>query len=260
MTVELAGIPKLKLKYSDPNITPNKVGIQSAQWEGRATVKVKGEAGKTFRIGFVQILEKNTMMAIYQKTKKLEVLIGGASLPVLDGTKNLGYRPFYDKAPNTKDVVVAQAAPPNSEQSVDTTMWDEPESSYKWFHNNDPTDALTEFIMFLQFSTYVAVRDISNGIGLPILLQPLYQWHVVLDRRYKFDVAPAALGGGVLGADLTNTSWTVENPQRTPFVQKVESMQAPPNAIMTGLVANQVFKDDVQPTGKVTVGESIKSL
>ncbi len=110
MSIELIGTPSLTLKYSDPNLAADEVGVQTAQWDAKAKVKVKDEQGKKWRIGFVQVLHKNTMIAVYKKTKKSEVLKPGKALPILDAPDETNDRPFYDGAPETKHVNMAATA------------------------------------------------------------------------------------------------------------------------------------------------------
>ncbi|MCO8122749.1 hypothetical protein NHH03_13460 [Stieleria sp. TO1_6] len=265
MSFELVGNPTLKLKYSNPNLKKHRVGVQTAEWDGRARVKVKNDHGKKWRIGFVQLLEKNMMMAVYKKTKRSEILLPGKSMPVLDADDNHAYRPFYDD--NTvslemqpKDVQTSIGTP---EKTASIRMWDEPESQYKWWLNDDETNPLEEFVMNLEFSTYIVARDITAGSGIhdPFSLVILKQWSVVLDRRYEFTVVKdAASLPGIPRADLTKTKCVVKNPMRQPFV--VDSTRGFPqnaNTIFQGAVANDVFTDDDTLINKKSVGEFVKA-
>jgi hypothetical protein len=259
------GNPSLVLKYSDPNLRAADLGVQTAQWRGKAGVKVKNENGKTWRIGFAQLLEKNMMQAIYTKHKRSEVLISPATMPVLDADDNPAYRPFYDdntasKAINRpKDVSTTVGQP---EIDVEVGMWDEPESDYDWWFNGDATDPLVEFVMSLQFSTYIVARDITNGGGIndPFVLKILRQWDVVLDRRYEFKVVRDTTQPG-LKADLTKTTCTIKNPARQPFVNAVNTPEFPKNStfIFKGSVANDVFTDEDTGIAERSVGELVKA-
>lgn len=263
MSFEFVGNPTLKLKYSDPNLTANDVGVQTAEWDGKANVTVSNEHGKKWRVGFAQLLERNMMMAIYKKTKRSEILLPGRSMPVLDADANPNYRPFYDDnsvtlAHQPKDV---ETTPVQPQKAIAIQMWDQPESHYAWWLNNDLDNPLEEFVMNLQFSTYIVARDITNGGGIhdPFILKILKQWHVVLDRRYEFKVVKTA-GGGALTADLTKTKCVIRNPMRQPFVT-TSAHQFPKNAetIFQGPVANDVYIDDDQPLKGKAMGEFVKS-
>lgn len=264
MSFEFVGNPTLRLKYSDPNLSPDEVGVQTAEWSGAATVKVKNEHGKKWRIGFAQLLNKNMMMAIYKKTKRSEVLLSGKSMPVLDSDDNHAYRPFYDDntaqlAYQPKDV---QTSPTTPEVSVAIGMWDEPESEYDWWLNNDESNPLQEFVMSLQFTTFILARDITAGSGIhdPFDLRILAQWSVVLDRRYEFNVVKKSTIVGALKADMSKTKCVIRNPMRQPFVTP-QKHEFPKNvvSIFQGPVANDVFTDDDQPLKGKMVGELVKS-
>lgn len=264
MSFEFIGNPTLTLKYSDPNLLADDIGVQSAQWRGNATVRVKNEHGKKWRIGFAQLLEKNMMMAVYTKTKRSEVLIPPASMPVLDADDNPDWRPFYDDDGNglanqPKDV---QTTPGHPQVDTAIRMWDEPESHYDWWHNDDATDPLREFIMSLTFSTYIIARDITNGAGIndPFVVRILKQWDVVLDRRYEFQVVKNTSQPG-LKADLLKTKCLIKNPMRQPFVKERHQHEFPknPEFIFKGKVANDVFTDQDDSIKTKTVGEFVKS-
>lgn len=264
MSFSFVGIPSLKLTYTDPNLTAKGIGVQSAKWRGDALVRVQNDHGNLWRSGFVQLLEKNMMMAVYTKTKRSEVLIPPATIPVLDSDDNHNYRPFYDDdtaqpAMQPKDVQTSTGTP-----SVEAAirLWDEPESDYEWWSKNDITDPLTEFVMSLQFSTYIVARNITNGAGIndPFNLVILKQWHVVLDRRYEFQVVRDTTKPG-FKADLAKTKCVIKNPMRQPFVNLSHQMSFPQNAnfIFQGSVANDVFTDVDQPIKAKSVGELVKS-
>jgi len=263
MSFEFIGNPTLTLQYSDPNMADDDVGIQSAQWSGKAAIRVKNEHGKKWRIGFAQLLEKNMMMAVYTKTKRSEVLIPPASLPVLDSDDNANYRPFYDddsvqESMQPKDVQTTLATP---QRDVAIKMWDEPESHYDFWCNNDATDPLTEFVMSLQFSTYIVARDITHGAGIndPFILKILKQWDVVLDRRYEFKIVRDTSKPG-FKADLLKTQCVIKNPMRQPFVKQSLLYEFPksPDFIFKGSVANDVFEDEDQPLNAKMVGSFVK--
>lgn len=264
MSFRFIGNPTLVLKYSTPKLKERSVVVQTAQWEGDAKVEIKNEHGKKWRIGFAQLLEKNMMQAIYTKHKRSEVLTNGNSMPVLDSEGTANFRPFYDD--NTvddvhmrpKDVETSLAQPT---AVVQLKMWDEPESPYPWWFNGDETDPLREFVMNLQFSTYIVARDITGGsldVG-PYVMKILRQWSVILDRRYEFTVVKKT-GGGPLRADLTKTKCVVRNPMRNPAVAN-SSVGFPQNhvAIFQGKVANAVFVDHDAQIAAKSVGEFVKS-
>jgi hypothetical protein len=263
MSFTFQGNPTLRLTYSTPNLREGDLGIQTAKWEGDATVKVKDEHGKKWRVGFAQLLEMNTMQAVYEKHTRSEVLIGNATMPILDSDGTVNYRPFYDdstangdKRPH--DVETSIGVP---EKLARVKMWDEPESDYPWWFNHDETDPLIEFIMNLKFSTYIVARDITGGSSDngPYVMKILKQWSVMLDRRYEFTVVKKT-GGGPLKADLTKSGCKVINPSRQPMVMG-STRGFPKNsaAIMAGSVANDVFADDDKLTGKRHVGSLVKS-
>ena len=254
MSTELVGQPSLFLKYVDPvfEIKPGskKVGIQSAEWNGRARVRVKDEQGKKWQIGFVQVLHKNEMVAVYKKTKYAEVLSAGASLPILDGPDEDDDRPFYDGPPEMKEVQMPANAPAGTESIVETEMYDAPESEYDLFHNGDASDPLEEFVMFLTFSTYVAARNITAGPAAQMNLRLLVQWDVVLDRRYRFDLT-----------DPNKPKTKADNMNyRQPLIIKPVTILRPADSLLRGQVANEVFEDEVKPRAGVHVSEGVKAL
>jgi hypothetical protein len=289
MSITLVGKPELKLTYADPRLKSGQVFIRSAEWEGKATFKVTDEFGKTWRIGWVQVLEKNVITAIYKKTIKDEALIPGKlpnnELPVLDSYDNIPpmERPFYDKVDPQETHLVTMgprprgAAGPSVQQGV-TTMYDQPESSYPWWHNGDRTDPLEEVVMNLQFSTWIAARDVTSAVPAtppaparrhfwqrrrnappPAPVTPqlllLAQWSVVLDRRFTFEVVEDS--DVPLKADLTQTTWDVVNPTRQPVVLRVQNPSQPPAVVWTHPVANEVMVDRIRARGAAHVGTLI---
>ena len=267
MSLEIMGNPSLVLTYSNPNLREADLGVQTASWDGDASVKVKDENGKKWRIGFAQILKKNMMQAVYTKHVRSEVLVNGATMPVLDSDGTTNYRPFYDDNTATdvnarpKDVETSVLHP---ESTVRVKMWDEPESDYDWWFNNDETDPLREFVMNQEFTTYVLARDITggsldNGPYTTDTVKILCQWSVILDRRYEFTVVKKT-GGGPLRADLTKTKCVIINPSRQPTVIR-STHQLPKNyaTIFGGQVANDVFVDHDTTTGAKRLGEFVKS-
>ncbi len=265
MPFSFNGNPSLVLKYATPVLRADEVSVTTAEWDGKAGVKVKNENGKTWRIGFVQLLEKNMMQAIYTKNKRSEVLISPATMPVLDSDDNPAYRPFYDDnsagraIDRPKDVSTTTATP---EVDVNVGLWDRPKSDYEWWFNDDFTDPLTEFVMSLQFSTYIVSRNITAGSGIndPYDLRILRQWSVVLDRRYQFNVVRDT-SKAQPRVDLTRTTCTILNPQRQPFVNPVNTPEFPKNStfIFKGSVANDVFADEDSAIAERSVGELVKS-
>ena len=253
----------LVLRYSDPNLTSTEVGVQSAQWRGNAHVRVKDEQGKKWIVGFVQVLHKNVMTAVYKKTKVSEILKASKSLPVLDGPDDdPDYdRPFYDNVgEGAVEVNTPAGAAAGIQSSAVIKLWDEPESHFDWWYNDDPTDPLEEFHMFLTFSTYIGARDVTAGLLPPMKMTWLRQWDVVLDRRYKFDLHRDSTQA-TLQANLGRTTCRAENPQKQPFVINHDfRIEAPANSVLTGPVANDVFTDDIKPVGQRQVGEGIKSI
>jgi hypothetical protein len=264
MSFSFIGNPSLTLAYSTPNLTETNIGIQTAKWQGDARVNVKDEHGTKWRIGFAQLLEKNMMQAVYRNHVRSEVLVNGASMPVLDSDGTANYRPFYDDNTATdignrpKDV---ETTVNNSEQVVRVKMWDEPESDYDWWFNNDENDPIEEFVMNLKFSTYILARDITNGSldNGPYTVKILKQWAVQLDRRYKFTVVKKT--GGGLRADITQSKCVILNPSRQPSVSP-SSHQFPQNvdAIFSGQVANDVFVDHDTVSGAKRIGMNVRRL
>ena len=265
MAIELTSVPTLNLTYKDPDIRAADVGIMSATWAGDARVKVTGEKDKKFRIGFVQLLEKNVMQAIYAKNTRSEVLIAPATMPILDADDTNRYRPFYDNHTSA-----AKYKPQYVHQTVDghtsnrrVQMWDEPESEYEWYFNNEADNPLEEFVMNLVFSTYVVARDITAGKGRydPYNLQILKQWAVVLDRRYGFNTVAGPVVGGVRHCDPLRTNFTLKSHSVAPSVTPTKrGFPLNADAIFQGDVANNVFADHDTARNKFSAGENVKAL
>jgi hypothetical protein len=252
MSIDIIGKPSLFLQYVDPvfDIPNQRVVIKSSLWNGRANVRVRNEQGKKWRIGFVQVLHRNEMVALYKDTRVEEVVNPGHSLPILDGPNDAKYRPFYDGPPEMKKVKIAANAAQGTEQTVETTMYDAPESPSRWYHNNDVNNPLQEFIMFLTFSTYIVAQDYTGGKNPPLVLRILKQWDVVLDRRFRFDFTNPLQPRTII--DSVNA--------RQPLISMPPQFDRPSDTLLMGAVANMIFAYQTTPRQNVRVSQSVRGI
>lgn len=259
MAITLSGIPRLTITPSTPNFRMDKVGVQSAEFDAQADVKFTGEVGNKYLVGFVQILEKNMMQAVYRRTTRNEVLKDGKSFPIRDGNKSLQYRPFYGTI-NPATIVQISTDP----EQVHVTMSDEPESRFPYWLNDDRGNPLEEFIMDLQFQLYVAVRNISNPASMTFVMTYLKQWTVSLNCRYQFTVvedhATTLTPGLPPRPDLLQTTCRVAD-VRQPTISVVAYPKGPDHRLLElGDVANGSFVDHDVPRGRTVVSSNIQAL
>ena len=246
----------LNVSPSDPNKHGKAVGVQSAKWLGNACVRFTNEQGRKFQVGFVQVMEINVMQALYTRTKKTEVLKSGYTLPIRDGSRKVNKLPFYETP-------AAGYTIPNNDYQVHISMSDEPESDYDWWHNNDRTDPLTEFVMSMRFQTYVAARDITAGFQLtdPWIMHFLKQWTVTLDRRIEFNVVARAGGPKADLNETTGTKVEIINPNRFAQVGEVPNIRAPAESLLkSDKVANDAFEDVITPKLGRVISPGIQNI
>jgi hypothetical protein len=264
MTVFCVGRPFLKIKYVEPSIDDALplVLARVLEWRGEASVRVMNEADRWLRIGFVQLLNTNTVEATYTTHRWREVLKPGRTMPLLDGPGGSAFRPFYDhdKAANVlhrpKDVMLDAG----ERADVKVGMWDRPGAGFDLFYESDSNDPLVELHIHQSFSTYVVVRDITDGDGINDAydVKILKQWSVVVDRRISCNVV-----GTFAALDRQRTRFKVNNPEKAPIVEEIsENRQSfPPkvDAIFRAAVANGAFAQVGSATDKVQKGDLVKA-
>lgn len=255
----------LNLQYVNPQKFVDSVDVRPASWIAQASVTVQNEIGRTWRVGFVQILTHNLVRATYANTEVSEVVTPGANLPVLDGPNSVTHRPFYDDNTATpierpKDYTNTALAPAQTQQMA---MYDRPRSRFAWYHNGALADPLQEVQMNLQFTTFVLARDITMGagIGAPYTVQVLKEWTVQLQRRYYFNVQAGLNIAGQQMAHIGQTTFRVANPNQRPMIMNTNrGLPANAHGIFTGQIANNVFglgttpRNRVRPRGNVVQG------
>jgi hypothetical protein len=264
MTVFCVGRPFLKIKFVEPSLEDDLplVRARVLEWQGEASVRVMNEADRWLRIGFVQLLNTNTVEATYTTHRWREVLNPGRSMPLLDGPGGNAFRPFYDhdRAANVlhrpKDVMLDAGG----RLDVKIGMWDRPGAGFDLFYNNDSNDPLVELHIHQSFSTYVVVRDITDGDGINEAydVKILKQWSVVVDRRISCSVV-----GTFDALDRQRTKFRVLNPEKTPNVEEISEYRQsfPPNvsAIFRAAVANGAFTQVGSAKDKVQRGDLVKA-
>jgi hypothetical protein len=256
----------LNLQNVHPNKLPTFVDVRPASWTANATVNVQNEIGRTWRVGFVQILTRNLVRATYPNHEMSEEMAGAANLPVLDGPNTLTHRPFYDDntvpMPQRPKDYINTLANPNMNQNI--AMYDRPRSRFPWFLNNVVADRLQEVQMDLQFSTFIIARDITAGAAMnavPYTLQVLKEWTVVLQRRYIFNVQPGLVIAGRQQAQVGQTVARIVNPNQRPQIMHTNNgLPRNVNAVFTGPIANNAFqygiaaRNRARPRGNIVNG------
>jgi hypothetical protein len=265
MSVQLVS-SNLSLTQPEPNLHNRKMGVQSATWDGIASIRFVDEQGKIWRAGFAQVLTESRFTALYTKTRVDEVPKAGIQLPVLDGTIKPDWKPFYYSKPKTgggsQEISIPANAPAGlaGAQTATVTMWDEPESEYDWCWDNDLDDTLEEVEMHLRFSTWVAARDMARTVRGNPAITVLAEWSVLVKRRFKIKKLPALVpspDGPQLDKDEVVVE--VENPTVVPEILRVPHPQQLPDGIWTQVTANSAFEDRAtERTKKAPVSQSIQ--
>ena len=264
MTVFCVGKPFLSIKYVEPSLDDDMplALARVLEWQGEASVRVMNEADRWLRIGFVQLLNTNTVEATYTTHRWRESLNPGRSMPLLDGPGGSAFRPFYDhdKAPKVlyrpKDVLLDAGG----RADVKVGMWDRPGAGFDLFYGHDSNDPLVELHIHQSFSTYVVVRDITDGDGINDAydVRILKQWSVLVDRRISCKVV-----GTFAALDRQRTTFKVHNPEKAPVVEEISEQRQsfPPNvnAIFRAAVANGAFTQVASATDKVHKGDLVKA-
>jgi hypothetical protein len=264
MPVFCVGRPFIRIQYVEPSLDPDfpLAVARVLEWRGEATVRVMNEAGRWLRIGFVQLMNTNTVEATYTRNRWREVLKPGRDMPLLDGPGGWDYRPFYDNdgaanhvhRPKDVDLVAGQS------MDVKVGMWDRPGAGFDLFHQQMQNDPLLELHIHQSFSTYVVVRDITDGDGIndDYDIRILKQWSVVVDRRIACNVV-----GTPSNLDRQGTRFKVLNPEKVPNVEEisVHRQALPPHvsAVFRGAVANEAFQQVSSPLDTVSKGGLVKA-
>jgi hypothetical protein len=261
MPVTLVGQPRLRLSNISPIVYSNYVDIRVALWEGTAKIAIDSEYKKTWRIGWVQVVEKMTMTATYRRTILYQAVKPGKlpndKLPALDSFAGIQYRerPFYNNLTErsnsrTYQVTPGPPAPPRrpgaaavpskpSEWTV--AMVDRPGGKYDLWLDNDEDDPLEEFLMSLRFTTWVAARDLTSVTLENEELVLLAQWTIALDRKYTFTVVKDS-NSSSLQMDSSRTRWIEAIPTNEPIVLRVSTMTPPPAVVWKKDVANECIE------------------
>ena len=236
MSIELISGPFVTAHYVDPVRRGVDVLVTGGEWEATATLRVKNEQRKKWRIGFVQVLQKNDVRATYEQHFVDEVRLDGQEFPILDGPKNSNSRPFYDKGPpNLFDVEMAANAPLGTHQDVTIKLYDRPATPFQWYlHGAD--DPLQAVRCLFKFSIYVVAHNRTEGAPVGSFLF-LHQTNIKLKRAFSFEEAPRPKQDPLHGL---NTKVTVEELGIQPVIKnRGTDIKRPADPLLMGIVANQ---------------------
>jgi len=236
LSIEIISGPFVTARYVDPEPRGEDVVVAGGEWEAKATLRVKNEQGKKWRIGFVQVLQKNDVTATYEQHFVDEVRLDGQEFPILDGPKNPTSRPFYDKGPpNLSDVEMPANASLGTYQDVTIQLYDRPSTPFQWYlHGQD--DPLEAVRCSFKFSIYVVAHDRTEGAPAGSFLF-LHQTNIKLKRAFLFEAAPRPKQDPLHGP---NTKITVEEPGMEPAIKnRGADIKRPADPLLMGIVANQ---------------------
>ncbi|MBL8112926.1 MAG: hypothetical protein JNK60_08590 [Acidobacteria bacterium] len=154
------------------------LALQLAEWDSAALVEITNEPGKKFKVGFVQVLFDNEVVATY---KSHILTVSCAPLPVLDSDP--GMLPFYEA-----DVAYS----PEVDGAVGTVraeakIYDSPEDPFDWYKAPGTANPLINVRYRLKFKTWLVVRDITGPLTQSFAAV-LTQFNYVLEAGFNVDV------------------------------------------------------------------------
>lgn len=238
-----------KFKILKPIEEPNQLVLKLASWDANAKVTVSNEPGKKFKVGFVQVLFENDMVATYTK-HKLKVTCN--PLPVLDSSP--GMLPWYEDSIGDSPEVVGVA----NNVSVYAKMDDKPEDPFAWSHG--PGSDLEALKYRLKFQTWLCVRDITTPPLAKSFVKVLCQFSYVIEAAFKVDVSQP-VGQRCQFTTLRTSDMPANKPE---MIEPPRPVHA---CVWKDVVANDqlsdvwsdftIVKSVLAPTGPVNTGVSV---
>lgn len=177
ITLDAGFAPTYKLQKPDETDAAE-LKLSLAKWDCSANVTISNEPGRRFKVGFVQVLYENEMVATYEKSK---LVVTCDPLPVLDS--DTGMYPWYDNSIADSPELLGT----DGEVKVTATMDDEPDDPFDW--ERVPGDPLIELSYRLKFHTWLCVRDITTNPYPESFEKVLCQFSYVIEASFKVDTS-----------------------------------------------------------------------
>ncbi|MCI0377327.1 MAG: hypothetical protein L0215_06965 [Gemmataceae bacterium] len=199
-------------------------------WMATAQVNVTNEAGRNFKIGFVQVLDKCEVSCTFERTIRKEVY----PKKIRDG--DLYKIPWYEEDVNYSPVVTGV----NGTVTMSAKMSDGPGSPYEWFNPNKNNDPLLRISYRKTFLTWLVVVDTDSGAQT--FEDVLCEFKSIAAASLAVDVTkPVGQRVGVVSGSTTNTSVELINPPMNP-----------PGSVWSDPVANSAYTYEWKDINKVT--------
>jgi len=132
-----------------PEELADKVQVRGASWDSSATVRISNEPGRSFKVGFVQVLYESELIATYETN----TLSREYKLPVLDSDP--GMFPWYEDSVTDSPEVTGT----NGDVLAIARIVDRPSSGLLWYLNGDVDNPLLNVKWRKKFKTWLVVRD-----------------------------------------------------------------------------------------------------
>jgi hypothetical protein len=245
MPFQLAKAFSPSYKLLAPAEQANGLLLRLAQWDSGATVQITNEPGRRFKVGFVQVLYENEIMATYESN----FLISSCSpIPVMDG--DTGLYPFYEEDVAASPEVDGTAG----SVTVEASIYDSPQDPFRWYRVLPATNPIISLQYRLKFRTWLVVRDITTTPYPNSFAAVLTQFNYALEAKFNINVTrPLGQRCGLTDAIKKANKPELVNPP-TPIH----------NCVWSGVVANDclheawkprtVVQSTTGPTGPVVTG------
>jgi hypothetical protein len=226
--------------------------LQLAEWDTGASVEITNEPGRTFKVGFVQVMYENEILATYESNF---LRVTSSPIPVRDGDH--GLIPFYEVNPAVSPEVDGAAGT----VTVEPTIYDSPEDPFDWYRvpSPVPSNPIIALQYRLKFRTWLVVRDITAAPFPNTFEAVLAQFNYVLEAKFNIDVTrPVGSRCGLSDSIKKSNKPELVNPP-TPIHACAWKALVANDCLNEVWTPRTVVKSSNAPVGPVTTGVSVQN-
>ncbi|HEY1288196.1 MAG TPA: hypothetical protein VGF58_07715 [Burkholderiales bacterium] len=264
MSIELASAFAPTYKLTKPVESADNVTLNCAKWDTSASVLIRNEPNRRFKVGFIQVCFEVEDMVTYELPSHLrraglsvighDVFQKLSKSPVNDSDPNM--LPWYeDSTPYSPEVngtagdVLAQAK-----------MDDHPTWQIPWILKSPAAEHMLEISHRRKFKNWLAVQDLAAPQGANSIVKVLSQFNYTFEIKCKVDTSKP-LGQRCIfatGADKPNKPEMVWPP--TPIHSSVWVNECANDMLEISIKDRQIVKSTNAPVGPVHTGVNVKNL
>lgn len=238
-------------KLLSPLEQANDLLLQLAEWDSSALVEITNEPGRRFKVGFVQVLYENEILATYE-SNFLKVTC--SPIPVLDSDP--GMVPFYEDNPAVSPEVDGTAGTVR----VEAKIYDSPEDPFDWYKVSGPpaSNPMIGLQYRLKFHTWLVVRDIT-ALPYPTTFEAvLSQFTYAVEAKFNVDVTrPVGQRCGMSDSVKKRNKPDLIDPP-TPIHQCVWKNTVANECLNEVWTPRHVTKSTTGPVGPVVTGVNVR--